>query len=261
MRGANQPTAMVTGASKGIGRAVADLLASRGWRVALCARSTAELEKAAGHIQKSTGSQALAVTLDFSVPADIERGVATIMGEWGRIDGLVNNAGASAFGPFEDLPYEAWDEGFRLKLFGYVHTARAVLPHMRAGGGGTIVNIAGNAGKQIVTNHMIGGAANVAIVHFTKALSIEAGRDGVRVNAVSPGATTTERIERLIASLAERAGITVAQQLARMSEEIPLGRLGAPREIAEVVEFLLSDRSSYVSGQNILVDGGAVRSI
>ena len=253
--------ALISGASMGIGRAVAELLSASGWLVALCARSQESLAQVAAEVRRVSDFDPLVLPSDFANPEQIERAVDAVHERWGRIDGLVNNAGSSRFGDFDQLPQSAWKEAYDLKLFGYVHASRCVLPIMRRQQAGAIVNIAGNGGKQVSVRHLIGGSINAAVVHFTKGLAIAYGGDGIRVNAVSPGPVRTERMLSFLRDGGLRDQSSFDDQERQMLSQIPVGRMGTPHEIASVVRFLLSSESSFITGENIIADGGMVRSV
>jgi 3-oxoacyl-[acyl-carrier protein] reductase len=152
--------------------------------------------------------------------------VAAVHKHFGRIDVLVNNAGASPFGSFDHVSLEDWTSAYQLKFFGFVEAARQVVPLMRAQGGGSIINIAGNGGRQVSPQHLIGGSINAAIIHFTRALALGFGPFQIRTNCVSPGPIATERMEALFASIAKEREISIDEAKMSIASEIPLGRLG-----------------------------------
>lgn len=257
-----RPTMLVTGASKGIGLGIAREAVAAGYTVALVARSADALAAARERLVADHG-HGVCETLpcDLSDAAAIGPMVAAAVERLGRIDVLVNNAGASRFGSFGSVTLEDWVASYRLKLFGYVEAARHVVPHMVAEGGGAIVNIAGNGGRQVSPEHLIGGSMNAAIIHFTRALALTYGSAGIRVNSVSPGPILTERMDALFGSIAEEQGIPVPDAQRTITDQIPLGRLGTVEEIARTVLFLAGDGASFVNGEDVIVDGGMVRSI
>lgn len=258
----DQRVLLVTGASKGIGLGVAEAAAAMGYRVAIVARDTAALEAARSRLDSQHGEGTCGVfPCDMSRSGDIAPMVASVRERFGRIDVLVNNAGASPFGSFDHVSLEDWTSAYQLKFFGFVEAARQVLPLMRAQGGGSIVNIAGNGGRQVSPQHLIGGSINAAIIHFTRALALGFGSFNIRTNCVSPGPIATERMEALFASIARERGISIDEAKQSIASEIPLGRLGLVKEIADVVLFLASDAASFVNGEDLIVDGGMVRSI
>jgi len=251
--------ALITGGSKGIGYAIALELSRRGHPVVIVARNLDNAEDAARRIIGATGNPAVAVQADMadrraSVMA-VERAIAFT----GRLHVLVNNVGGSLFGGILDITDAQWDDAFDVKFFGAVTTMRAAIPHMIAQGGGAIVNIAGTGGVQINPLHMAGGAANIALVHVTKSVAHQVGRHGIRVNAVSPGPTATDRWQQAIDGMKSDADADAFVQ--RTVSEIPLGRVGEPQDIAKMVGFLVSDDASFISAQHFVVDGGRCRSL
>lgn len=258
----DQPVLLVTGASKGIGLGVAETAAAAGYRVAIVARDVAALEAVRSRLDALHGSGTCGVfPCDMSRSEDIAPMVAAVHKHFGRIDVLVNNAGASPFGSFDHVSLQDWTSAYQLKLFGFVEAARQVVPHMRAQGGGSIINVAGNGGRQVSPQHLIGGSINAAIIHFTRALALGFGSAQIRTNCVSPGPIATERMDALFASVAKERGITTEEAMSSITSEIPLGRLGQVKEIADVILFLASDGASFVNGEDLIVDGGMVRSI
>src|SRR6266850_203943 len=246
--------ALVTGASEGIGKAIARKLAEEGVRVAICARTEATLTATAAEIAEATG-------VDIApIPADL-RGLAGCRGvveqaaeRLGGVDILVNNAGASAFGAFVDLPDEAFVDAINGKLLGYIRCAKAVIPHMRRRGGGTIVNITGTT-QQAVPLHTPGSACNAAIRMFSKELSMELGPLNIRVNSVAPGRIQTARADRLLEATAAAQRTSPEVLLGQLVKTIPSGRVGTGDDIAAAVCFLVSDRASYINGAALVIDG------
>jgi 3-oxoacyl-[acyl-carrier protein] reductase len=254
-------TALVTGGSKGIGRAVAHALAAEGARVMICARDPRPLAEAAADIERVTGTRVETLPADLSQHPEIGRVAKEALARLGRLDILVNNAGAIKGGDFLATPDEEWLEGWSLKLLGYIRMAREVLPHMQRQGRGRIINVVGAAARNPAVTYMMGGTANAALVNFTKALSDLAVKSQVLVTAVSPGPVQTERWDRLMAQQARAAGQDVTAYVKERSQEFPLGRIARPEEVADVVCFLASERASYLTGITITVDGGITRGV
>jgi 3-oxoacyl-[acyl-carrier protein] reductase len=259
--GLKRKTALVTGGSKGIGRAVAQSLAAEGARVMICARDAGTLKQAAADIERATGGRVETSSADLSTPAEVARVAKDAVARLGRLDILVNNAGAIKGGDFLATPDEEWLEGWSLKLLGYIRMAREVLPHMQRQGGGRIVNVVGAAARNPAVTYMMGGTANAALINFTKALSDLAVKSKVLVTGVSPGPVKTERWDSLMAQQARAAGQDAANYVRERSQEFPLGRIALPEEVADVVCFLASERASYLTGITITVDGGITRGV
>jgi 3-oxoacyl-[acyl-carrier protein] reductase len=254
-------TALVTGGSKGIGRAVARALAAEGARVAVCARDKRTLENAAAEIREATAREVVAIAADLSKLPEIERVVATARERLGRIDVLVNNAGAIRGGGFLEIPDAQWSEDWSLKLLGYIRMARAVFPLMQAQGGGRIINVVGAAARNPTATYLTGGAANAALVNFTKGLADLGAPHQILVTAVSPAATATDRWESLMHQQARAAGKTVEALRAEALAPYKLGRMARPEDVADLVTFLASARASFLTGICITVDGGATRGV
>ena len=253
--------AMVSGASKGIGRAVAEKLAAEGARLSLCARSVDALQALARELEGKHGVEVLAVGGDLNRAEDIQGWTRATVERFGGVDILVNNAGAAQGGPFLSLPDEAWLDSWHLKLFGYIRVAREVFPHLVKRGGGRIVNVIGIAGVQPMENYMIGGAANAALLNFTKALADEGAPYGILVTGVNPGPIRTERWDGMIAKWGAAKGIAPADAERDILKSVPLRRPGTSDEVANVVVFLASELSTYVTGTTIPIDGGMTRTI
>jgi NAD(P)-dependent dehydrogenase (short-subunit alcohol dehydrogenase family) len=195
-----------------------------------------------------------AIPADLRTLAGCEGFVARAAERLGGADILVNNAGASAFGAFVDLPDEAFVDAINGKLLGYIRCARAVIPHMRRRGGGSIVNISGTT-QQAIPLHTPGSACNAAVRMFSKELSMELGALNIRVNSLAPGRIQTARGDRLLESTAAAQGVPPGVILDQLVKTIPSGRLGVPDDIADAVCFLVSDRASYVNGAAWVIDG------
>jgi 3-oxoacyl-[acyl-carrier protein] reductase len=247
-------TALVTGASEGIGMAIARKLAEEGVSVAICARSTAKLKETAAEITRATGMKIAPIPADLRSLAECQGFVDQAAEQLGGIDILVNNAGASAFGPFADLPDDAFVDAINGKLLGYIRCAKAVIPHMRRRGGGTIVNITGTT-QQAIPLHTPGSACNAAIRMFSKEISMELGPLNIRVNSLAPGRIQTARSDRLLAATAAARGTSPTAMLSELVRTIPSGRVGTIDDIADAVCFLVSERASYVNGAAWVVDG------
>lgn len=248
--------AVVTGASRGIGRGIAEVLAGEGMHLVLAARSQDLLEELAD----SCKAQCLVQVADLrqeDAPAAV---IAATMARFGRIDLLVNNAGATQRGDFLDLSDSQWSDGFALKFFGAVRCSRAAWPHLKESQG-AIINIAGVGGRTASAEFTIGGSVNSALINFTKALADRGVKEGVRVNAINPGAITTERLQKRLKIIASEQGIAPEAAARHMAESLGVERFGTPQEIARVVAFLASPLAAYCQGVVMDVDGGQTRAL
>jgi NAD(P)-dependent dehydrogenase (short-subunit alcohol dehydrogenase family) len=246
--------AIVSGASRGIGLAIAQRLAAEGMRVLLVARSAPAIEAAAAALP---GAAAFAA--DLRVAETAAAAVAEAIARFGRLDLLVNCAGATQRGDFVTLSDAVWEDGYALKLFGAVRLTRAAWPHLRAGGG-SVVMIAGVGGKVASADFAIGGSVNAALMNLTKALADKGVAEGVRVNCINPGSIRTDRLTGRIATLAAERGLDDAAAGAALAKDTGVARFGEPGEIASMVAYLASGEAGYVQGAILDVDGGWVRS-
>jgi NAD(P)-dependent dehydrogenase (short-subunit alcohol dehydrogenase family) len=259
--GLKDKTAVVTGGSKGIGRAAARSLAAEGARVLIAAREESALAGAAREIEADTGRRVEVVPVDLSTLDGVRALTAEALRRLGRLDILVNNAGAIKGGDFLTTPDDEWLRGWSLKLLGYIRMARETLPHMQRQGSGRIINVVGAAARNPATTYMMGGTANAALINFTKALADLAARDGILVTGVSPGPVKTERWDTLLRQQAEAAGQDLFTFEKARSAELPLGRIALPEEVADLICFLASARATFLTGITITVDGGITRGV
>jgi 3-oxoacyl-[acyl-carrier protein] reductase len=249
--------AIVGGASRGIGRAVAEGLAREGCRVAICARDEARLAQTADEIRAATGGEVLPVVCDMSLADDIRRFVASAIDAFGRIDIVVNNAGGPPPGPFESFDDDAWAKALDQNLLSVVRTVREALPHLRKSDAGRVINITSIAVKEPIPGLVLSNAARLGVVGLAKTLSRELGPDGITVNNVCPGLTLTDRMRELYGGRAGAAGRSLDDVLAEEARRIPLGRLGEPEDVAALVVFLASAQARHITGTTIQVDGGS----
>jgi NAD(P)-dependent dehydrogenase (short-subunit alcohol dehydrogenase family) len=251
--------AIVTGSSKGIGRAIALRLAQDGATVVLAARTEADLAKVAAEI-RSSGGKATYVAGDLRDPAAAASLVKAALDSHGAIDIVVNNAGATKRGDFFELTEADWTDGFALKFHGAVRLTRAAWPHLKARRG-TVLNIIGAGGRTPGAEFTIGGSVNGACLSFTKAVADIGIRDGVQVNAINPGRVKTDRFQSTLAAEAAHHGgdLNAAQQaIVRKSNIV---RLGEPEDIANLAAFMVSPQSRYMQGAMIDLDGGQTKTI
>lgn len=253
--------AFVAAASKGLGRAVAEELAAEGASLVLCARDAETLNRVSEQIAEKSGVTVLSVVADVSDVADVEKAVRAGIEKFGRIDILVTNAGGPPAGQFENLSREMWEAATRLTLNSVLELTRAVLPGMKVRRWGRILNITSICVKQPVDNLMLSNTLRAAVTGFARTLANEVAADGITVNNILPGYTRTERVEELAQAAASREGISTSEANARWENEIPMKRLGEPREFAALAAFLVSERASYITGTSIPVDGGWIRSL
>jgi 3-oxoacyl-[acyl-carrier protein] reductase len=255
--GLSGKAALVGGASRGIGKAIALGLAQEGCRVAVCARGREQLEETAGEIGSSTGAEVVAIPCDMSKPDDIRSFVAAAASAFGGLDIVVNNAGGPPPGPFEAHNDDAWQQALSQNFLSVVRTVREAMPHLKASGAGRIVNITSVAVKEPIPGLILSNAARLAVVGLAKTLSRELGAYGITVNNVCPGLTLTDRMRELHGGRAEAAGRTLEDVLAEEATRIPLGRLGRPHDVAALVVFLASGPARHITGTTIQVDGGS----
>jgi len=253
--------AIVTGSSRGIGKAIARGLAEEGARVTICARNETELARAAEEIASSTNTEVLPVRADLRNKVDINRLVEATISRFGRIDILVNNTGGPPPLLFLETREEHWHDAFEQLFMSIVNCCYAVIPYMRQQRWGRIINMTSFAAKQPAENLILSNAIRAGILGLTKSLSNELAEYGILVNAVCPGWTLTERVEELARANAERTGRSINDVLNEWASRIPLKRLAKPEEIANLVVFLASERASYITGAVIQVDGGFIKSI
>jgi 3-oxoacyl-[acyl-carrier protein] reductase len=253
--------ALVTAASRGLGRAVAEELAAEGASLVMCARGEKALTEAADAIRASAGVEVEAVTADVSRPDNVEKVVEAALTRFSRVDILVTNAGGPPSGKFESLGPDKWNDAIQLTLLSTVNLCRAVLPGMRQRQWGRIINVTSITVKQPVEGLMLSNSLRAGVTGFARTLANEVARDGITVNNILPGFTRTQRVEELARATAAREGISVAEAMARSESEIPMRRLGEPREFAALAAFLASERASYITGTSIQVDGGWIRGL
>jgi NAD(P)-dependent dehydrogenase (short-subunit alcohol dehydrogenase family) len=252
-------SAIVTGASRGIGRAIALRLASEGANVAICARDRDALQEAAREIEAS-GVRVAAVPLDLRLGESADRLVREAYAAFEKIDILVNNAGATKRGEFLELTEDDWTDGFALKFFGAVGVTRCAWPHIREQSG-SVLNIIGVGGRTPGPQFTIGGSVNAALLSFTKAMADVGVRDGVQVNAINPGSVRTSRFARMVQQIAERDNIDTAAAEAELVRHARITRIGDPDDIANLALFILSPEGRFLQGALIDMDGGQTKTI
>lgn len=259
--GLKHRTAIVCAASSGLGYATAHELAAEGANVVICARGAERLEKARETIVAETKARVYAVAADLATTAGIDAVYSAATKAFGQVDILVNNTGGPPTGAFEKLPWELWQQHVDNLLRSTVEMTRRVLPGMRERKWGRVLNVTSITVKQPVDGLMLSNSLRAAVTGFARTLATEVAKDGVTVNCILPGFTRTERVEHLNAAVAEREGIAVEAVQARTEAQIPMGRIGEPREFGATAAFLVSERASYITGQSVAVDGGWIRGL
>jgi 3-oxoacyl-[acyl-carrier protein] reductase len=248
--------AIITGSSRGIGRAIALRLAREGAHVVICARDAEALAAVAAEI----GDGALPVSLDLRLPDSPAELVRLAAARFGRVDIVVNNAGATKRGEFLTLTDDDWADGFALKLHGAVRLTRAAWP-LLAASSGSLINIAGTGGRTPGAQFTIGGSVNAALLSFTKAMADQGLGDGVQVNAINPGTVRTGRFDKRLAALAAERGVSLADAEPLFVKEARVTRVGEPEDIAALVAFVASPAGRFLHGALIDMDGGSTKTL
>jgi NAD(P)-dependent dehydrogenase (short-subunit alcohol dehydrogenase family) len=251
--------AIITGGSRGIGRAVAAALAQEGVAVVIAARDAARLEAAAADLARESGGRVVAIRSDVDRRDDVEALGSIVQARFGRIDILVNCAGTHRRGTVDDTDEADLEAQWRTKALGFLRTTRAVLPAMRRQRDGRIVNVVGQAGRHPHPDRLPSGVTNAGVHALTKCLADALARDGIRVNSVTPQCIDTELVGAINEREASRRGLGEQAAADGFTQANVLGRLGRPEEVASVVAFLVSDRAGFVCGTSVSVDGGYQR--
>lgn len=259
--GLTDKVAIIGGASKGLGRACAQVLAEEGAKVTICSRTSADLEKAADEIRGSTGAEVLAYSGDLDRLETIKCLLSATMEQFGGLDIMVNNSGGPPLTKAADASEELWETSVQRSLIFFGRMCREGLPHLKVRGGGRIINILASTVYNPIPNLALSGATRMGVVAYSKSLADEVGRDNILINNVCPGSILSERMLSNVTARANELGITVEEGLELRAADTAVGRLGEPVELANLVAFLASERSSYITGTTILVDGGLVRSV
>jgi 3-oxoacyl-[acyl-carrier protein] reductase len=253
--------AIVGGASKGLGRACAQVLAAEGARVTVRSRTKADLDKAAQEIHDTTGSDVFAFAGDLDKHDTIKALIAATVERFGRLDIMVNNSGGPPLARSNNATEEQWATALDRSLLFFARMSREALPHLKKSGAGRIINVLASTVYQPIPNLALSGVTRMGVVAFAKSLADEAGRDGILVNNVCPGSLLSERMLSNVTSRAKELGISVEDALAQRAAETAVGRVGDVMEMAYLVAFLASSRASYITGTTMRVDGGLVRSL
>lgn len=253
-------TVLVTAASKGIGRATAELFIKEGCKVAICSSNKENLMKAATELKKQFSIEPLWEVCNINNPQDIENLIKYVNNELGSVDILVNNCGGPAPGFFEDLDESKWSDAFDQVLMSAVRFIKQVLPAMKEKHWGRIINITSISVKQPIENLLLSNAFRNAVTALAKTVSSEVGKYNITINNVAPGYTLTSRIYELAVERAKKSGESHEHVLAMMANEVPMKRLARPDEVAAAVVFLASEITGYITGSTIGVDGGIIKS-
>jgi len=253
--------ALVSASSKGLGRAIAEELAAEGANLVMCARGEDALRETADSIRKSAGVTVVEVSADVSEQSGIDLVAKTALDKVGKVDIFVLMTRRPPRGPFESLTPEMWEAATRLLLTSAIGLARALLPGMKERRWGRILNVTSIAVKQPIDGLMLSNSLRAAVTGYARTLANEVAPFKVTVNNIMPGYTRTDRVEQLARASGERSGASTQDMFAKWEKEIPMGRLGEPRECAALAAFLVSERASYITGSSIAVDGGWIRSL
>jgi 3-oxoacyl-[acyl-carrier protein] reductase len=248
--------ALVAGGSMGLGRAVALELVREGAKVAIGALDDPHLNEAAELIRRETGGEVLAIPVDVSDAKQARAVVRGVIDHFGTIDILVNNAGGPPSADFVEIDETLWEKGFRLNLLSTIMMTREAVPVMKAKGWGRIINMTSISVKQPIDGLILSNTIRSGVIGLAKTLSNELAPFNVTVNNVCPGFTLTDRVRNLAKAMAEKEGTTPEAVIGRWEASIPMKRLGTPEEFAALVAFLASERSGYITGASIQIDGG-----
>jgi 3-oxoacyl-[acyl-carrier protein] reductase len=259
--GLKNRVAVVAASSQGIGRATAEAFAAEGCRVAMCARNPQTLQAAADKIRKEHGVEVLAEAFDVTDAAAVGRFVAAVAEKFGTVDICVTNAGGPPAKGFLSASLEEWQRALELNFLSTVYFAHEVIPHMQRQRWGRIITLTSITTKQPVADLVLSNAVRAAVVGLVKSLANEFGKDGILVNNVGPGFTATDRLKELAKTRAVATGKTEQDLFDGWAADAPLKRLGQPREVAETIVWLASERASYITGQTLLVDGGIYKGL
>jgi 3-oxoacyl-[acyl-carrier protein] reductase len=253
--------AIVAGSSSGIGKATALAFAAEGAHLALCARRQAELDQVAGEAQKRFGIETFTQACDVGDAAAVQAFVQAAHARFGRIDVCVPNAGGPPAKPFLETTLDDWERAWQLNLRSAIVFSQAVLPHMQQQHWGRIVTLTSYTVKQPVPELILSNTIRAGIMGLVRSLAGQFGRDGVTINNVGPGFTSTDRSRSLLETRAKNRGVSFEQVLTELERDIPIGRMATPEEVADTIVWLASEAAASITGQTILVDGGSYKGL
>ena len=259
--GLKKKNCFVAASSRGLGYAAAFELAREGANVIICGREKASINHSANTIREETGSNVVGICADVSQEKEIEKALNSAREHFGGIDVLVTNAGGPPAGFFEDMDDEKWLAGFELTLMSAARMIRIVIPHMKKRGWGRIVNITSVSVKQPIQGLFLSNALRPGVIGMAKSLSEELAPFGITVNNVCPGWTETERVKEIMEARSKNSGLSTREEMVKITQSIPSGRMGKPEELAATIAFLCSQRAGYITGTTLQVDGGAYRGL
>ncbi len=251
---------MIAGGSRGLGFGIAEVLAQEGACIALGSRELATCEVAAERLRESRGARALAYSCDVTDAEEIARWVEQVLNEYGRIDGLVVNAGGPKTGAFDALSDDDWEQGVQLTLMSSVRLIRAALPALRKQGGSILV-LTSSSVKEPDNYLLISAVMRAGVANLVKGISFDLARENIRINCLVPGMIKTDRIDAIAQNQAAANRRSLDEQFALMQQPIPLGRFGDVEEFGKAGAFLLSDAASYITGATLVIDGGKMKSM
>ncbi|MDO6460877.1 SDR family oxidoreductase [Granulosicoccaceae sp. 1_MG-2023] len=252
---------MIAGASRGLGFGIAKALAEEGAIVSIASRDETAIKAAAASLAEQTGAEVHGFAFDATDAQSVKDWTAAVQSKYGRIDGLAVNAGGPPVGLFDDFADEDWQKAFELTLLSAVRMIRAVLPVMRAGGGGSIITLTSSSVKEPIDNLLLSNVMRSGVVSLAKSLSRQLAPENIRVNNLVPGLIYTDRLKSLISNASATTGKSEEEVRASQEKLIPMGRYGDPDEFGKAGAFLLSPAASYVSGETLIVDGGSMKTV
>ena len=257
--GLKDKRALVTGSSRGLGYALASLLAREGCKVAINGRDEGKIKATAEKLAQETDTQVIGLAGDVRDASVPEKLVQQTVEAFGGLDILVTNASGPVSGSIEALDEAAWQKGIDLSLMAHVRLIKAAVPHLRKSKAASILTMTSYSVKQPIPNLLISNSVRAATVGLTKSLALELGKDGIRLNSILPGWTATERVTELMTARAKNNNTTMEEEFAKQTADIPLGRMARPEEFANAAAFLVSPAASYITGVLLNVDGGVVK--